>query len=449
MVITRRLILYLFFIAIGFLICFALIYKSLENSRVYNAYFSSFMPTYENQNGTICSVNKPFTKIEEIGYIAMDAASYWYIRNNFYTIDPNNIETNYTFGFFPLFPVLWKFFSGQGIIIINYFLHFIAIVILAFTFCRKKIVFAIITVLALPTLSVFLLPYTESLFMFSISVALLGYTKENKYLYTIGLILASATRPIFLLFLFALIATEVYQYLRNKKINYKHLLFTSAIVISVTLLVSLFQYSYHKSSLFTFMSVQRHWGTYFRIPNKISDWSWEGYGMNVWALLFCFIFGIASLISALFKKLKTESGFEYWYYFSWIYLIAVCGYVLFFQGGCLHSLYRYTLCCPFFYVIIFNHINSMERLPIGGALILFISFVIVCDLFFHAVEYPAKGGFDRTGFILLTINLLFFILSAKVSDRIKYFSYIPLIIAGIIWNCYLYNMFFSKAWVFL
>ena len=446
---SRKLLFQLFLISIAYLFVFSIVYRGLENTKIYNSLFSSFMPTYENQNGIISVVNKPFTKITNSGYEIMDAAHYAYIRDNLYAVSPNDPETNFNYGFFPLFPIVWKFFSGLGIITLNYFLHFASIVILAFAFCREKITIAVVSTLALPTLTVFLLPYTEALFMLSISIALLGYKKSNNFLYFSGLIAASATRPVFLLFLGTLIASEVFQYLRHKKTNYKHLLITSSVLIFVPFLISLFQYTFHRGSLFTFMKVQKHWGTFFRIPDTINDWSTEGYGMNVWALIFCLLFGGTILIFTLLKKSKTQSDFDYWYYFSWIYLVATCVYVLLFKGGCLHSLYRYTLCSPFFYVILFQHINNASASFSRKTLFLLLGFLAACFVFFFSVDYASTWGFSKLGFILLTLNLLFFIYNSFLRNRIKFLGYSVLILSGVLWNCYLYNMFFSKAWIFL
>jgi hypothetical protein len=445
---NRKLYIQLFFIALAYLFVFSITYKALENQKIYS-FFSSFMSTYENQNGIISAAQKPFVKIADSAYVTMDAAHYSYIKDHLYTADPNDVETNYNYGFFPLFPIVWKFFSGLGIVTFNYFLHFASIILLAFAFCKDKKKSAIITVLALPTLTVFLLPYTEALFMFSVSLAMFGYKNENKVLYIIGLIMASATRPVFLLFLGTLIVTEIYQFLRNQKVNYKNLLLVSSIVLSVTFLISIFQQTFHNGSLFTFMSVQKHWGTFFRIPETISDWSMEGFGMNVWALSFCFVFGGTALIFTLFKRTSTNSTFDYWYYFSWIYLLATCIYVLLFQGGCLHSLYRYTLCSPFFYIILFQHLNNEKSLLFEQAALLFVCFFVTCFAFFFFVDYPHKWDFSKTGFVLLTLNLLFFIFNAHLNNRFRIFGYLPLIMCSIFWNCYLYNMFFSKAWIFL
>ncbi|CAN5365094.1 hypothetical protein BH11BAC1_BH11BAC1_15100 [soil metagenome] len=446
---TRKLFTYLFLIAVGYLLVFSLTYKALENPGIYDRFFSSFMPTYENQDGVINLVKKPFVKITEGNIDGVDAEHYSYIKDNLYTIDPNDPESNYNSGFFPLFPVIWKFFSGLGIITLNYFLHFASIVLLAFAFCRNKIIIATITILALPTLTVFLLPYTEALFMFSISIALFGYKEKNNFLYVSGLIMSAATRPIFLLFLGTLIATEIYQYWRTKKTNFKNLFLISAVVTLTTFLVSLFQSAFHKGSLLTFMTVQKHWGTYFRIPTELSDWSFEGNGMNVWALAFCVFIGGTILILSLLKRNSTNSNFDYWYYFSWIYLIGTCMYVLLFQGGCLHSLYRYTLCLPFFYVIIFQHLNNTGTLSPGKRMVLFTGFLAVCAALFFIVNYPSKWDFSRLGFYLLSLNLLLFLFYDSINRRIGFVGYAVLILGGVLWNCFLYNMFFSKGWVFL
>ena len=447
---TKKFFLYMFFIALGYFLVFKFTYKALENEHVYGSLFSSFVSTYENQNGVISVVKKPFTEINDAAYATMDAAHYSYIRSHWYDINPNDEETKYNFAFFPLFPVVWKFFSGLGIITVNYFLYFASILILAFTFCRKSIIAAVIVALALPTLTVFLLPYTEALFMFSISIALLGYKEKKKNLYITGLLLASITRPVFLLFICALIAAEVFQFLQKKKTERGSTLIAIFVMLSGTFAVAMFQHIFFNVPFFTFISSQEHWGTFFRIPETINDWSTEGYGMNVGALMFCFVFGTASLVSALIKKQKEETNdFDFWYYFSWIFLMATCVYVLLFQGGCLHSLYRYTLCSPFFYVILFQNINKIENLSIKSSLVLLILFLVSCFFFLDLVIYAKQWDFSKTGFVLLTSNLLFFILSFRLNNRFKFLIYAFLILCGVFWNCYLYNMFFSRAWIFL
>jgi len=446
---SRKFLFSLFLIAAGYYLAFKLTYKALEKEKIYNTFFSSFMPTYENQNGSINLVHKPFAKISENGYLVMDASHYAYIRDHMYSVDPALEESKYSSGFFPLFPITWKFFSSLGIITLNFFLHFAAILLLASAFCKNKIQLAAVTILALPTLTVFFLPYTEGMFIFFVSLALWAHKNNKRNLYIIGLALASATRPVFLLFVCGAIAAEVYRYLRTGKTDFKEVLTLTGTVTIVTFLVSLFQFSYHRESLFKFMTVQKHWDTYFRIPQTINDWSREGYGMNVWALFFCLIFGGAVLISGLLKKERAENDFDQWYYFSWIFLIGTCVYVLFFQGGTLHSLYRYTLCSPFFYVIIFQHMNNMKSMRLSSTIALAACLFIACSLFFIFSGYVSGWGFSKIGFLLLILNLLFFILRDKINSRYLYPGYAVLIACGILWNCYLYNMIFSEAWIFL
>ncbi len=62
-------------------------YKLLEKPSVYNNFFSGFMPTYENQNGNIMAVPKPFTAISEKALVeTMDAYHYSTIKNNLYNL---------------------------------------------------------------------------------------------------------------------------------------------------------------------------------------------------------------------------------------------------------------------------------------------------------------------------------------------------------------------------
>ncbi|MCK6648671.1 MAG: hypothetical protein L6Q66_03355 [Bacteroidia bacterium] len=424
-------------------------YKALEKTSFYNL-FSSFMPTYENVDGAIGQVNKPFVKITDQGYEIMDAAHYAYIKENSYNVSPENEETKYDIAFFPLFPLIWKFFSNFGIVVLNFLFFITSIILLASIFCKDSLQKAMLISLALPTLTVFLLPYTEGLFLFCISLSLWGYKKENKKIYFIGLLLASITRPVFLLFICAAIATSIYELIKGKKINLKFLLLTCSPFIIGTLSVAAYQSFYHDGSFFAFMSSQKHWGTYFRIPDTVNDWSNEGYGMNSWALIFFSVFGILILVYNLISKsYNSEKKYPFWYNFSWIYLLATCCYVILFQGGCLHSLYRYTICSPFSFILIFYHLEDTSS--ISKKYILFITslFVITTILFFKNVDYSANWDFSKMGFVLLMTNLFIYLIRQYLNNRLFFTIYFALILAGILWNTYLYNMFFSKAWIFL
>lgn len=432
-----------------YLVLFSITYKALEKTSIYNA-FSSFMPTYENVNGAIGQVKKPFVQITDEGYEIMDAAHYAYIKNNSYNINPENEETKFDIAFFPLFPLIWKLFSNFGIVILNFFLFICSIVLLANVFCKDSIYKAVLITLALPTLTVFLLPYTEGLFLFCISIALWGYKNENKKIYFIGLLLASITRPVFLLFICATLATSIYELIKGKKIDLKFIGLTCSAFVIGTLSVASYQSFFHDGSFFAFMSSQKHWGTYFRIPDTINDWSNEGFGMNSWALVFFSIFGILILLhNLILKQENSNNKISFWYNFSWIYLLATCCYVLLFQGGCLHSLYRYTLCTPFSFIIIFYHLENLDCLSKKYTIVITLLFAFGTILLFKNVEYSPNWDFTKMGFVLLMLNLFFFLIRHYLNNKLFYVIYSALIIAGILWNTYLYNMFFSKAWIFL
>lgn len=440
-----------------YLSLFACIYHLLTLSSVYDRFFSSFIPTYDNLDGNfnIVTAKKAFTRLTERPFTeTMDAYHYATIKNNLYNYNPNDEVSRSNFAFFPLFPLMWKVLgiSGIGISIVNFLLHCISLIILIPIFCRDNKTLALLAIFSLPTLVVFLIPYSEGLFMLSISLALLGWKKENKLLYITGLLLASMTRPVFILLIASCIATEVYQRLCDKhyKINYKNIIVTATAILSGVFLVALFQYTYHHGSLFTFINAQKHWGTYLQIPKTIVDWSNEGYAMNVWALAFSTVFGGIILLTKLLKAKNTGNiQPDYWYNFSWMYLLFATLFVIMLQGGCLHSLYRYTLCTPFFYIIILKHLNTEYTPQLIKSISITAIFIIACFIFFAIADYGKGWNFTKTGYILLSLNLLFFIVMQRLNNIQKYTGYGFLIISGLVWNCYLLNMFISKAWVFL
>ena len=447
------------FIPIGifgaYLLAFIIIYKCLESPSVYDKYFAKIMPNYENINGNREQVTKPFISISSKALEETnDAASYFQIKNDYYNYRADDEFAKYNFGFFPLFPIVWKIthLSGKGILVFNYFLFAISILILASVFCPKSMVTASLVVLALPTLTVYFVPYSESVFLFCISIAILGWKRKWTSIFLLGLFLASCTRPVFLLLIGSFIATEIFFFIRNKNRHFeaKKILLPVAAILTGTLCVALFQKTFHHSSLLTFIEAQKHWGTFLQIPKTIVDWSNEGYAMNIWAMFFAFIFGFSILIKELIRKSATkEVSFNWWYYFSWIYIIAASVFVIILQGGCFHSLYRYTLCTPFFYIIVFQHLNENKKLN------LLQPYMVTALSIFSSIYFIANGGygnnwnFTKVGFVLLSLNLIFFIVLPRLNLISKSIGFGLLILGGIIWNCYLLNMFVSQAWIFL
>ncbi|MCW3084697.1 MAG: hypothetical protein JWP12_2063 [Bacteroidetes bacterium] len=449
-------------ISVLYLAVFLLMYCLLQNSFIYNRFFSAFMPTYENVDGVISKGNKPFTEISDQTLNTMDAAHYVTIRDHLYTATPEIEDSQFNAAFFPLFPLVWKLFflPARGVIFLNFLLYVISAMILAFIFCKNSFINALLVTFTLPTLTVFLVPYSEAVFMLSISITLLGWKQKNKYIYMGGLLAASMTRPVFLLMIAAIIATEAFYFARDKayKINYKHVLISVLTLLSGTFIVALFQQLYHHGSLLTFIEAQKHWGTYFRIPSKIIDGSFESLGMNIFALVFCFFFGAAVLVPKFLPKAQKETDpFDYWYYFSWIYLLIATLFVLLLQGGSLHSLYRYTLCTPFFYIIVFQQFRSGFKLSQLELIWIFGGFIFCCLLFMELAPYSrswdleeAKGyGFTKMGFLLLCLCLFYFLILKNCNHFFKYIFLGLLIFSGIIWNCYLLNMFTSHTWIFL
>lgn len=448
---------FIFIIGIVYYLLFTSVFGLLQKPSFYNSFFSGFMPTYEIKDNQIVSANKPFVVAESKLYEeTMDAFHYSCIKNNFYNYDPNDEVSRSIFAFFPLFPVIWKLsmLSGKAVSLFNFILYIISLLLLVFTFCDSNKRMGVLLAFTLPTLTVFFIPYSEAVFMLSISIAVYGWKRKNNKLYMAGLFLASMTRPVFILLIASCIATEIFLWLCNKKrkMNFKHIANTCLPILSGVLLVTLIQRIYHHGSLLTFIHAQKHWGTFLQIPKTIVDWSTEGYGMNVWAMGFCFVFGSVILLSKFFKReedTSNDSETNYWTYYSWIYMMAAVVFVLLLQGGCLHSLYRYTLCTPFFYIILFQYINSLHEKIFIKQLVVFALFIFSCLIFLELSPYGKAWDFSKIGFLLLSVNLFLLIGIQKLSKTQQYLGIALIAVGSLIWNCYLLNMFLVKAWIFL
>ncbi|MGZ6414256.1 MAG: hypothetical protein ACXVED_06305 [Bacteroidia bacterium] len=427
----------------------------MEKTPFYNRWFSSFMPTYDKVNGEIIRTAKPYNPIQKIAFEKnFDAQTYNAIRSTLYKTIETDPNSKYKVAFFPLFPILWKVLgvSGFSLAIINFLLFSLAIFILFYVFIPKGSLTLFLFIFALPTLTVFIMPYTEALFMLFVCISTLGWYKEKYFFFYSGLFFACLTRPIFVILIFCFIALELFFYLKNRtfdKGGIKISFVAIATISMATASVGLFQKLFHNDSFFSFILAQKHWGTFLQTPKSFYDWSFEGFGMNVFSLCFAFFGGGAILLYTLFNKnITLDRKKDFWVLFSWIYLILSSVFVLAMQGGCLHSLYRYTLCSPFFFIILF-HFYEKKQFKIQNSIKLFLIIVFSSLTIFFLCPFSANWDFCRVGYYLLIASLFYFIFERYLNNKIKYVILCVFILCGLVWNTYLLDMFNNCAWIFL
>jgi hypothetical protein len=442
-----------------------LVHSLFQNNKIYEKSIDRVTLNYVNENGEIKQGKTPYKSIVSENMLHWDAIIFNKIKQNGYDTSGGD----YIFASFPLFPLFWKATQASplGISVLNILIFIISLAILFASFfhdlSKKNAFWGFIILTAFPTVVPFMIPYSESLFLLFVSVALWGIVKKIYWIYFIGFMLASATRSVVVILLFAFLCTELLFFIQHKKLPLfmREVVVKTAPVVCGTFLASAFQLLYGSGSMLKFIDAQKYWGSSFAIPTTLSDWSVEGFGINmaisIMIVLPLLVFLLVQLLSSF--KTKEKSGYnslftanaseqkKYLFLLSGIYIAGVFFFILFFRNGCLYGIYRYAASTPFFYVFLLclheHLISSVQRIAIFliWALTFFISIKVL-----ENVSYAPEWNFSDLGFFLFSFGILLWIIPPK-HNAIKLPLVFVYILLSATWCSFLYNMFLSNAWI--
>ncbi|MBP6335137.1 MAG: hypothetical protein KA444_06655, partial [Bacteroidia bacterium] len=371
----------LFIAGVLSLVVFSSIFLLLQNAFVYENTLGKFSSNYTRiENGAeyeIRKVKKAYEKINEQKLKTWDADIYSCISKNLYEKDAG-CYTKVKGAFFPLFPLVWKFsgLNSIGISILNYILFIVSIgilvsLILKGTSHHKLLTFCIL--ISLPSTIIYYIPYTEALFLFTMTFALLGHIRNKYSLYFIACMAMAMLRPATLFILLAILSLEFigFVFLRNagqfiKNVSKRTLPFLVGFVVAI-----LIQYA-SSDSFLTMLDAQKYWYGNLGFFQTISDWSIEGFGLNTFSVFFIAIPSFFILIYLLtrgdiFKRVLTdeivekENAISYFAIVSVFYLAGILIFILMTSGGNLHSFFRFTMASPAFYIALLFLLNSIDK----------------------------------------------------------------------------------------
>ncbi len=210
------------------------------------------------------------------------------------------------------------------------------------------------------------------------------------------------------------------------------------------------------------MKTQHDWEHHFRIPDKIADWSVEGFGISVFAIFFVVLPAIYMLFRFTFNtKINKQNGslftadlsskIEYVYYFCIIHFIGVFSFIFFFQGGLLNGLQRYILASPFFYVWCFISLNKLSQKPKSFKIKYLVAAGVLGFSFLLYVNKLNgwKMGFSHAGFFISVwlVSLLLFLPKGKLFNG----QYVLLLLAffsSLVFLTYMFNQYICSGWIF-
>jgi len=449
---------------------FMLVFDVLQNPSVYNNTLGKISSNYQ-RNGdlkhySIDKVNKPFIDIAENNAYNWDAVYYMSIRDKLYgEVDPHYADR---YAFYPFFPMVWMVsgIRSHHIIFLNFLFYGIAVILLSQIFMKDKRndIFFFILALLIPSVAVFYLPYAESLFVLTFAVGLFALVKKKYWLYFLAMICFSMTRPAVVILVFAFLGTDIMYLLRHR--NIKHFFKQSTLTIAPVIMgwgiVTVIQYMY-SGSWTSYFDTWILWPTESGLFNKITDWSTEGFGMNSFsiffltlpAVIYSIVWGIRSLLKS--GKRETVSLFsgnetyikEYMFNLSLLFIVGVLGYFICTSGNVINGFFRYTMAIPFFYIVLFQLPEKLEKVGVIYKLIALALSASALAWFMLNVHYAGNiFRFEYVGLYLFIFITPFIVFEKYLSDRAKMIVLLVYILPAIVWQTYLFNMYLSDAWIF-
>ena len=458
-----------------------------------------YIKTYQQntQTGDDDLVAKPFLTTTDQNFCHWDAKHYDLLKyfyfdkpnytkkerlfNEKYHSTPQKTQTE-NFAFFPLFPFVWwaTGLGNIGIALANIVFFGFGLWVLCLGWRVDLGWRLLVLLMCLPSLVCFAIPYSEAVFFVCCSMAIYHFLKGNYWFYALFMVLSSMARPVVVILSLSFLVVECLNLVRHKNLFY----FIKSLVINVlpiffgTFLVGLFQVWHGAKSVLSFMRVQSSWGNRFSFPpSSITDYSVEQHGINL-ALVVFFIVPIVWILSHLvvgllkinsknkfFSTFHTSLFFNFWdtkttrnistrqhlFLLSMVYCLGLFLIIFLFRNGSLHSLFRFVLCNPFFYVLLFVSKKYFGLLSKNKRLKVFFSFYLALLVYVLGFNFAAYHLF-RIGFwgLHLLSGFVFCWLMADVYSTKKWFVGLQvfLFISNALWTSYLLNVYASDAYIF-
>ena len=300
-----------------------------------------------------------------------DANWYFSILSNGYVFVPN--ETC-NLAFFPMFPYFWKVLGVDPVYmsLVNITIFFGS---LHFLLEKYKLpVLSILILLSVPSLLFMGLPYSEALFFVFSTMILKGYETNRPNLHRIGFFFVTMIRSVSLIFIPAIVITELLAGDPRETISARIKKITPDVLCCLSgLMISSFTQYVQTGKWFYFLEVQKYWGRTWHIPHFPLTTFSPGRILELDAISFCM--GTLALFFLMRKAFEFFSGeasgaAQEWrkeapLIFSCLYItgttiLDVCFSQSYKEITSISSLNRHLLCTPFALIVIIYLIRDLE-----------------------------------------------------------------------------------------
>jgi len=449
------------------ILLFISIFRLFQNDKIYYNTIGLVSQNYERTGGwndyKISKVSKPYLRIENDNFLQWDASIYNCIKENDYKSE-DSCYGKVRAAFFPLFPLLWKMTGASPIIIsiLNYLIFILALSLLIIYLLPNDIYLRATTSILLitfPTSVIYMIPYSESLFMLCMTIAAIGLLKDKYPLYFIGALLLAMVRPATIFVLLAIISSEIFFFLMKGdfKCSIKNIISKSLPFLIGYLIVIILQHL-SSGSWTAFVDAQKYWTVGFQRIVNISDWSIEGFGMNTFSIFFIAIPAMVFLIYLGLRikskkqsmvKLIDKTKKNYLLLIGLFYLAGILLFSVLTAGGNFHSLFRFIICSPLFFIVVLILISKISSIEAKLLALVFTTLFLLLFTYMSLVDYGGdRLQFSFVGLFMLVITSGYILFRRFLSIKLDLIALSLIVIINTIWNTYMLNMYLSNGWIF-
>lgn len=443
---------------------FGVLFKLLQNERAYQGTLGKVSRNYVRSGGwddyVIKQESVPYVALTNESILSWDAPIYQCLSKDMYRLE-NGCYSNVRSAFFPLFPLLWKVTHSTpiGMALLNYFIFLLSVSLLAIHLMPghgldRTLAFALLV--TVPSTIIYHIPYSEALFLLTMTIAVVGLIKGRYWIFFLGAFLTAMVRPATAFILIAFLAADAIALLRGSGFRpfIRNALLHGLPFLAGYITVFLIQYLY-SGSWDIMREAQQYWAGGPRRFTSISDWSVEGFGMNSFAIFFIALPAAAFTLFSLVRPRRGQAEArerpmeDYLLLVSAIYMAGLLLFTVLTSGGNLHGFFRFTMATPLFYIGAFILLGrSREVRPAAIAIVLGILSTLLFS-FLQVVEYGGdRSQFAFLGLYLLVASFLFLGLGHKLPRPAKLPICLMIVSGNILWNTYLFNIFLSNGWIF-
>jgi hypothetical protein len=456
----------LFLTGIISLTLFTGIHLLMQEENIYQKTLGKISSNYQRiENDVILNVKQAFSGLDDERFYNWDADIYYCISEHGYSTD-SPCYLHVRGAFFPLFPLLWKWsgLNAIGISLLNYFIFISCLAYLTVRILKlpqDQLLFVYGIMVSLPAIVIYMIPYTEALFLLTMVLAYAGHSGKRYVLYFAACLAMATLRPATVFIALSFIAVEFLCYLHsgNFKCFIKPVIKRIAPFATGFLIAIGIQYLSSRS-LSTMVDSQEYWKGGIRAIEQVTDWSREGFGLNAFALIFVAIPAVLFLIYTVSRKSVFRSVFnktvpdpenadKYFFLVSIFYLSGIFLFKLLCGGGNLHSFFRLTMTSPAFYIGLLFSLNyfSLNRTRLN--IPLFLVPLILLIIFLSLIQYGgSRFEFPFLGMYLSIAGFALLFFKDSIGKRMRWFIAGLIIFGSLVWNTYLLNIFLNEAWIF-